>query len=504
MKISTLLENHQLLVERHMHNSRLILEESCDGLDVDQRRIVEGIYNEMLPLIEASLSPEQVKQVFGSVEQSVSAGGGNRTMLGKGIDVAKKADEVVNKVGKWLQDTTPVKNMDQKFEDLKAKVGAKFPELDKTLTGWGTWMKENPGKSAAIIGVLTTVAALAGGPVGGAIAGAIIRNSTELIKGEKLSTTIGKGIKTAAYGFIAGKTFELIGDAIGGGVDIIKDNLFPGARRLDMTQIFDEVGGEMGNRWANFEIKGLVGQPSDIADAKELFQDATAAWKAGDYAQSDKVWQVLQGMIDDKFNNAEYIAQIAATADKRQMMQQAAQGAKELFKFLGAAAQGAVAAGTGSKQPKQESYYIQTRPLSEGQVYLVFNRVLSEAGFMDKLKAGAGKAVDWAKTKGHNMTTQVTADKLNSAWQKAGSPTDSEELANFLLTQGIDAEVVNQVYSQMKLPPPGQGNQDGGAGGAQGKKAATLYAEVKAELAKLDKKGKKRIMGFLQKQLGTA
>jgi hypothetical protein len=366
----------------------------------------------------------------------------------------------------------------------------------------GMWAERNPGKTAAIVGVLTAIAGLAAGPVGGAIAGQILRGSVELLKGEKLSTAIGKGVKTAAYGFIAGKTFELIGDAIGGGVDIIKDNIFPGARRLDMTQIFDEVGGEMGNRWANFEIKGLVGQPADIADAKELFQDATAAWQAGDYAQSDKVWQVLQGMIDDKFNNAEYIAQIAATADKRQMMQQAAQGAKELFKFLGAAAQGAVAAaGTGGKQQKQESYYIQTRPLSEGQVYLVFNRVLNEAGFMDKLKVGAGKAVDWAKTKGHNMTTQVTADKLNSAWQKAGSPTDSEELANFLQTQGIDSEIVNQVYAQLKLPPPGQGNQDGGA---QGKKAATLYAEVKAELAKLDKKGKKRIMGFLQKQLGTA
>jgi hypothetical protein len=504
MKISTLLENHQLLVERHIHNSRLILEESCNGLDVNQKKIVEGIYNEMVPLIEASLSPEQIKQVFGSVEQSVSAGGGNRTMLGKGIDVAKKADEVVNKVGKWLQNTTPVAAFDQKFEDLKNAINKKFPDskiLD-AISEMGMWAERNPGKTAAIVGVLTAIAGLAAGPVGGAIAGQILRGSVELLKGEKLSTAIGKGVKTAAYGFIAGKTFELIGDAIGGGVDIIKDNIFPGARRLDMTQIFDEVGGEMGNRWANFEIKGLVGQPADIADAKELFQDATAAWQAGDYAQSDKVWQVLQGMIDDKFNNAEYIAQIAATADKRQMMQQAAQGAKELFKFLGAAAQGAVAAaGTGGKQQKQESYYIQTRPLSEGQVYLVFNRVLNEAGFMDKLKVGAGKAVDWAKTKGHNMTTQVTADKLNSAWQKAGSPTDSEELANFLQTQGIDSEIVNQVYAQLKLPPPGQGNQDGGA---QGKKAATLYAEVKAELAKLDKKGKKRIMGFLQKQLGTA
>jgi hypothetical protein len=77
-------------------------------------------------------------------------------------------------------------------------------------------MKENPGKTAAVIGVLTALASLAGGPVGGAIAGQVLRGASELIKGEKLSTAVGKGIKTAAFGFIAGKAFEMLGDWLGG------------------------------------------------------------------------------------------------------------------------------------------------------------------------------------------------------------------------------------------------------------------------------------------------
>ena len=481
-----------ILIEQHMNNSNKILLESCHGLDAEQRRIVEGIYNEFMPLIEASLSPDQIKSIFGAVEKSATDAGGNRTMLGKGVDVGKKANEIVDNIGKWLQDTTPVKAFDQKFDQLKNKINTKFPD-SKILDGisqMGLWAKENPGKTAAIVGVLTAIASLAGGPVGGAIAGQVLRGAVELLKGEKLSTAIGKGIKTAAYGFIAGKTFELLGDAIKGGAQVVKDNLFPNALRLNMTQVFDEVGGELGNRWANFEIKGLVGRPEDINTAKKLFGEAGQYWKAGDYEQSAATWKSLEGMIADTFNDPQYIAQIASDQASRTMISQAAQAAQEATKYLGAAAQGAVAAaGTKGSLAKKESIQQQLRPLSEGQVYLVFNRITQlNEGPMDAIKGFAGKAMDKARTVGTNLTTKITADKLNSAWQKAGSPTDSEELKKFLTGQGVDAAMIDTVYKSLKI--------------SNG--AASLYSQVKADLAKLDKKGKQRLAAYLQKQLGTS
>ena len=109
---------------------------------------------------------------------------------------------------------------------------------------------------------------------------------------------------------------------------------------------------------------------------------------------------------------------------------------------------------------------------------------------MDAIKGAVGKAAGWVDTKAGNLTTQVTADKLNSAWQKAGSPTDSMELANFLKAQGIDDAITSQVFKGMKIPTGGG--------------ATSLYAQVKADLAKLDSKGKKRLTAYLQKQLGTA
>ncbi len=482
-----------IIFEQHMINSNKILLESCHDLDIEQQAVVEGIYNELRPLIEASLSADQIKTIFGSIEKSATDAGGNRTMLGKGVDVAKKADEVVNNIGKWLQDTTPVKAFDQKFDNLKNKINTKFPDskiLDM-ISNMGIYATNNPGKTAAIIGVLTAIAALAGGPVGGAIAGQVLRGAVELLKGEKLSTALGKGIKTAAYGFIAGKTFELLGDAIKGGAQVVKDNLFPNALRLNMTQVFDEVGGELGTRWANFEIKGLVGTPEDINTAKKLFSEAGQYWKAGDYEQSAATWKSLEGLIADTFNDKEYIAQIAADQASRTMISQAAQAAQEATKYLGAAAQGAVAAaGAKGKPAKQESLEHRTRPLSEGQVYLVFKRL--DEGPMDAIKGFAGKVADKARTVGTNLTTKITADKLNSAWQKAGAPTDSEELKKFLTGQGVDVNAIDTVYKSLKIAT---GNEQA---------AASLYSQVKADLAKLDKKGKQRLTAYLQKQLGTA
>ena len=57
MRIATLMGSH-------IHKGRRLLRESCDGLTESQRIIVEGIYNEFVPLIEASLTADQVKGIF--------------------------------------------------------------------------------------------------------------------------------------------------------------------------------------------------------------------------------------------------------------------------------------------------------------------------------------------------------------------------------------------------------------------------------------------------------
>ena len=213
------------LVEAHYKKNTALLESVTRDLTAEQRTVVENIVNEFKPLIEYTLTPDQITNIFGAAEKQATASGNNRTGLGKAADVAgtaaklpvealKAVDGIVNKVGSWLQDTTPVKNFDAQFEQLKTRIQANNPD-SKVIAGvkqMGEWAKQNPGKTAAIIGVLTAVASLAGGPLGGAIAGQVLRGSAELMKGSKLSTAIGKGIKTGVYSYLAGLVLNNITD----------------------------------------------------------------------------------------------------------------------------------------------------------------------------------------------------------------------------------------------------------------------------------------------------
>jgi hypothetical protein len=140
----------------------------------------------------------------------------------------------------------------------------------------------------------------------------------------------------------------------------------------------------------------------------------------------------------------------------------------------------------------------------------VFNRVCAtndrllaegvlKEGPMDFFKGAAAKGMQKLQGVGKNLTTKVTADKLNSAWRKAGAPTDSEELKSFLQSQGVDQTVVNTVYSSLKI----KSDKPKTAGAAQSTNAQTLYAQLKKDVMALNKKEKQRIFAYLQKQLGT-
>jgi len=515
MKIESYKNDPLFLVERHMISSRKILEESCDGLTLQQRQIVEGIYNEFEPLIrhvsllEQTLTADQIKQLFANIEQGATAAGGNRTMLGKGKDVATKANDIINNVGEWLQNTTPVQAFDQKFEDLKASIKQKLGGDDSKIVGGlqklGELAKENPGKTAAIVGILTAIASVAGGPVGGAIAGQVLRGSVELLKGEKLSTAVGKGVKTAVLGFIAGSVAEKLGEWMSGlranAVDFndgLTNVTFSGS---------SEISGPGWSWTRSFERNGFVVMPEDKETILRLIDEVNA----GDPGAFDKLYNFAQEINTQEYKDA--MSAISAGAQEHAVqndaMWQALQAGKEAMQ---AASQGAVA-GAGvavdgqKKQPAAtptESLKYNLRPLTEGQCALLFKKIATlnhqmitegiiwekddpaapKQSFMQKVMGKAGEI-------GKNLTTKTTASKLMTAWTKAGSPADSDALADFLKQQGVNDQVIAQTFSDMKLPKPGSG------------KTVAEIAAIKKEIAKLDKQSLMYIMGELKRNPGA-
>jgi hypothetical protein len=190
-----------------------------------------------------------------------------------------------------------------------------------------------------------------------------------------------------------------------------------------------------------------------------------------------------------------------------QLTANAAQAAKTIAPLAGAIA-GQAAGGAGEKKaetPKEALEY-NLRPLSESQVAYLFSRiaglnqqlitegVIWEQGeepegkkpsFMQRVMGKAGEI-------GKNLTTKTTASKLMSAWKKAGSPTDSDAIADFLKQQGVNDQVVAKTYTDMQLPKPGSG------------KTMAEIAAIKKEIAALDPDSAKKLMGLLSQKLGTA
>ncbi len=64
----------------------------------------------------------------------------------------------------------------------------------------------------------------------------------------------------------------------------------------------------------------------------------------------------------------------------------------------------------------------------------------------------AGQLGGFIKRTGHELTTNVTKDKLQMKWQTAGEPTDSDAVAALLIKSKVPADVVKQVFDQMGIP----------------------------------------------------
>jgi hypothetical protein len=221
-------------------------------------------------------------------------------------------------------------------------------------------------------------------------------------------------------------------------------------------------------------FKGLASDSMADATIKRI-ADSIAA---GQLSTSDlQHLQASQGFVANALSNADPAREAALTAHYN-----------VLDKMLRAA----------NDIPVNSSIQRTGRALSEGQVYMIFNRVSAQQqlteGPMDFIKGAAAKGMDKLKTVGKNLTTKVTADKLNSAWQKAGSPMDSEELKQFLLSYGgIETPVVDKVFTDLKIAaaPAAQATPSG-------------YGEVKKLISTLNTKDKQRMIQYLTKQIGTA
>ena len=86
---------------------------------------------------------------------------------------------------------------------------------------------------------------------------------------------------------------------------------------------------------------------------------------------------------------------------------------------------------------------------------------------------------------------KVDASKLQKAWTKAGSPTDSEEVAKILQSAGVDPAVISKAFADMSLPAP--------AGATPSAPAPTDTKELIAQIMKLTPAEQQQVLAHLKK-----
>lgn len=437
-----------------------LLESVCGDLTRDQRRVVEGIVNQLRPLFEAPLTQTQIDQIFSQAEQNLTGAGVNRSGAGRAVDVTKAVgsavgsgvsavNNAINKLGGYLQTTAPVQYFDQKFEDLKQKISAKLGVDSKTMAvidQLGQYAKANPGKTAFVIGALTAVASFAGGPAGGAVAGQVLRGAVELLKGEKLSTAVGRGAKSAALGAVVGAGAKELGGMLSSTMQSVADQLHPGVDRLMLNW-----KNTFGKTVADIDVRGL---PQDLGPIKTAWDQAKAQYSYGNLNKAVESLLQLDQMVD-KISTPEYIAKLSTEIQDRKNWQAGAKAFKTAIDAAVAAAQGAATAKTAPAQPAAPA--ANAAPANFNQVREHRIRLTNKE--VKEIFAVAGNSLnegplDWLKTKGKNLTTKVTADKLNKLWIKAGKPTGSDQIAVILKQAEVPDTVISSAFDSVGAPVP--------------------------------------------------
>ena len=456
MKLTDIDSTQRNLITEGWNDTRLTL--------LETQHIIPFVSSIERYIVEAQLTPDQISQLFTSVEQGATAAGSNRTMVGKGKDAASFINKKIDELGAQLKKAGPVKNADAKFNQLKDKIGATDSKVAKAIQGVSDWAKENPGKASIAVAVLTTAAAMSGGPMGGAVVGFVARATKDLLQGADLSTAVGKAAKTGIIGAFAGLGLEKIGDMLGDALVWGKDKIDPALMRFKWSLASDSYNGMGATAWVS-------GTPEDIKPIKAIWDQATGALESKNYAEFEDTWAKLGTALDEMPNPWPFEVREARAAWDY--------NTQAFRKVMDGVAAGVQAAAQASDDKKESTQF---NPIQIETIIEWCDQspaVMLTEGPLDSIKKGAataggaikkGAAAVGAKAAkvGKNMTTKVTADKLNSAWKKAGSPTDSDAVANILRQQGVDDKVLAPVYKQLgaKLPSaPGETQpQDTGFG----------------------------------------
>ena len=428
-------KNTQVSLGKHNNNLKAAAARKLgESINLTESRTYKLWESAGRKIYEAQLTADQIQQLFQQAEQGATTAGGNRTLVGQGKDVATAVNKAWEDLKTKVQNSGPIKDVDNAYdqaaEKLKQATGGDQGVM-QYVQKYRTFAKAHPIAQGIIYSALIAAAGISGAGLGGAAALGLFKMVDKLLQGEKFSSAAYSGAKTGAMAYGAGQ----IGKALQGG------------EKVTSTTTTDT---------------GVVDMPGDPALNQAMASGQQAASGFGRTTlstfQNDPYYgKQLATIIGDKQYDPGWIQEFT-----KQLGKQAANPSdpRSMGRAWSEASRIASAFAGNAYGPLKESHYIDrnltvyTWMLNESIGLPKGGVQLTNEGIGDMFKKAAGAVGNWAQTKGHNLTTRVTADKLQSAWQKAGSPTDSDEVAQILQQAGVSPDVVKQIYTGMKIPAP--------------------------------------------------
>lgn len=472
-------------------------------------------------LSERALSDQEIERIFTQVQADVSAGGGNRTAIGKGVDVAGAGMAKVSQAYQGLLDkvsnTGPVQafdnKMDQLMGQLKDATGGDAG-VNSYVQKYREFAKKHPIAQGILYSALVAAAGLATGGAGAPAAVGLLKMTDRLLQGDKFSQAMMKGATTGGAALVVQDIKQYFGGT----------GQMPAQQAQDLAAATDQRDLNPAGQAAAADVRDVNpdGQAA-AADARDLnpraeVKPATDASIAADNPGTPQP----RPAHDITVKRGDTLSQIAKAnrVSVKDLMQanpditnpdvikvgqriNVPQGtySPTYDQGVGTASDTAkkVAKGIYKAAPKPRlaadkwdaGFSVVGLPLSEmidvkasmqqnaltestGDMSLVlteagvgavlyniaaYNQYLIEAdrpGIFSRIGAGiksaAGAVGKKLGTMAGNVTTKVTADKLQRAWTKAGSPRDSRQLMSFLQQQGIDKGIIANVYKGLNIP----------------------------------------------------
>lgn len=512
-----------------------------EGLDNSSLRTIKLWENAGVKLKEAALTPDQISQLFAAAEQGATAGGANRTVLGKGKDAAVAVNNAWKNLKGKIYSSGPMQNFatayDQAAEKLKQATGGDAGAM-KYVQKYRDFSTKHPIIQKFIYAALIAAAGISSAGLGGAAALALLKTADKALQGEDIRSAIWAGAKTGALAYGASQLKDFLTDLPDQATVSGQQNATaavgkptPDFFNVDMVQskkaMIDDLAGRMGLPPGEHNLTGGstifkathidgIPIPKNLQSPEEVARRVlwvnggedpgplqAVKFKVGDIAQDGSQYygkgdtmgdnprslfgpkgmspeQALKYFKQSTIDNSQEISRWEPISESRKhnlidrdltfrMWQLhesmgkrtrgvylSESGVQTLFLIAEGAGwdtfkKGIGQVGSGIKQGAQAV---------GGQAIAAVKKTGSEVAQLAKKDIDAakqaggkilGKAYSAAQITGQNLTNKVTADKLNKAWKKAGSPLDSDRIKDIMQKAGLTPEIITKSFKDLGI-----------------------------------------------------